>query len=281
METNSVPYIANAPSRRTGAFGYALAGAFCLLVLTGALAALRAHTSTSSVTSTLTTNTAVKKPIRTKVSDPVLSRKQQDAMVAPVLPQLHDPTSDRANELVAMELKREKEQAALRLPDEWKQAIASVRTTAAQNKQSDPPYVQVAVDVLSVAAAQKKLIDWADAAKAVSRVVPADPNTHRCVSVLLTISPSSGAALLTQLKSVGAISEVTSLGTVRNPLIKVRPAAASNSEAIPDPRSIVRDRPKQTPISGHSIASSATKQTSDSRTLAGGIMVVVMLLPTS
>ena len=202
MEMSSVQPVVSVPSRRVGAFGYVFAGAFCLLIVAGAFAAWRS-TGIANITNgpDRIDNTAANGPARkfgSKSAAPTTSPNHASALVIQPLPR--DPTSEKADELYAMGLKKEKEQAAMRLPAEWKRAITTVRTASTREKQGAQSYVQVAMGVQNVAAAQKQLIDWAHSAKACVRILPDERTAHRYASLLLTVSPASGAALLSQLR---------------------------------------------------------------------------------
>jgi hypothetical protein len=260
---------------------YALGGALCLLILT-AIAAVRGRNhANDTVPTTASTYKPAPRSVNSDSDHRTPAQPKDNLEISPAItPQ--DPTSQRADELYAQELKRQKAQAARKLPDDWQRAIASVRSAAAKGNHSSPPYVQVAEDVQSVATAQKLLIDWAHSAGASARILPADASVHRNVSIVLTIPLTSGAALLSQLKRVGEISELASSGITNQPQQQGNPEVQSKPDPISLPDTAKAD-PHRTAIDGPKSTVNATTKPNTTKPAtikappAGGIVVVVVL----
>jgi hypothetical protein len=251
------------------------------LVLVGAFAVLRAWTPTNIGGTPLANNDGPEMNPSVnlfKAPDNTNQRTDNHDDSAPLPIEAQDPTSAKADELYAQELKKEQEQAARRLPDEWKRAIASVRTSAGQDKHGPTPYVQVAMDVQSVSAAQERLINWAQSVKAVAKLLPSEAAAHQSVGLVLTIAPASSTALLNKLKSVGSISELTNNNVLHKAQYMVHPAAPGVPQPQPNNGPFAKYMPIDPDIARPNGA--GAKSTNTAAPAPGSITVVVMLTPT-
>ncbi len=256
---------AGLPLYRRSELRYAIGGALCMLLLVSAFAALRGRGSATAVADP-SSNISVRSTHRgDSVTAPVTQAQSASSPNAPishpVIPP--DPTSMLADKLYAAELVKEKADAARRLPDEWEQAIASVQNASEVDKHGAQPYVQVALDVQSVAVAQKRLVDWARSAKATALVLPGEGKTYGRVSVAVTMPAAYGTALLSKIRNMGEIVGLTTAGINKGPQWNVRPAAPVGSQ----PPAIVGTT-KQPQVGGQPKASAGANRVA--ATPAGG-----------
>lgn len=271
----------------TGRLRYAFAGAFALLIVAGAFAALRHNVGRGS---TQLANNAVRNPTyeshsKANVSvnvGPTAPPSFTNPVVSAEAPRIErDPTSLEADKLFAIQTAKEKDLAARLLPRDWNRAVTSVRTELTAGKTHNTPYVQVTLGVKSVDLAKSRLESWARLSKSEAHVyASADPGRPGA-SVVLLISAAESGALFNNLKQLGQISGVAR-GDANGPVkFSAYPSASDDPRAAALPRSVEKDKhPElqvQKPADARGVAGVKSEAGHSSTTPA--IMVVIQLGP--
>ena len=208
MDAAPVPPTSVLRPQRGYSLRFAFAGAFCLLVLAGAFAIGRARKSGNT---DQTTAVSPGRPAAPQHSIQAVPQNSPEIPQTPIIGEAPDPTSAEANRLYALEMKREKELAARKLPTQWKTVIAAVRAAHTEAQPHDQAYAMVAVDVKNIPAAEKRLGEWARASKATARIVPGTEKDGQALtaSVVLTITTDSSSSLFADLKRTGDVTSVS------------------------------------------------------------------------